>query len=95
MDPEERRMRLPVRTTAAAKKVWSSGGKDSRAMPTKIRPLTSDDEKNLVSQLITELRVKLALDLDPTPTYERGVGLQSRAKVRVDYLIIGTAMPVG
>jgi hypothetical protein len=91
LEPEERRIRLPVKTPTAAKKIWSSGGKDSRAMPSKIRPLTSEDEKNLISQLITELRVKLALDLDPNPTYERGLGLQSRARVRVDYLIIGSS----
>jgi hypothetical protein len=75
LEPEERRFRLPAWTAAATKKVWSSGGKDSRAMPAKIRALSSEDEKNLISQLITELRVKLALDLDPNPTYERGLGL--------------------
>jgi hypothetical protein len=45
----------------------------------------------LIQQLISELRVKLALDLDPNPTFERGLGLQSRAKVRVNYLIIGSS----
>jgi hypothetical protein len=60
-------------------------------MPGKIRPLTIEDEKSLILQLISELRIKLALDLDPNPTFERGLGLQSRAKVRVNYLLIGSS----
>jgi hypothetical protein len=91
LEPEAVRIRLPSKLQPTKKKVWSSGGKDCWAMPAKIRPLTTDDEKGLILQLISELRVKLALDLDPNPTFERGLGLQSRAKVRVNYLIIGSS----
>jgi hypothetical protein len=45
----------------------------------------------LIVQMISELRVKLALDLDPSPTFDRGLGFQSRAKVRVNYLVIGSS----
>jgi hypothetical protein len=91
LDPEVYRLRLPSKTAPSKKKIWSSGGKDCQAMPSKIRPLTIEDEKSLILQLISKLRIKLALDLDPNPTFERGLGLQSRAKVRVNNLLIGSS----
>jgi hypothetical protein len=84
--PEELRFRLPCHETPTLKKIWSNVGKDNRVMPCKIKPLTSEDEKSLVIMMIAELHVKLALD--PTPTFERGLGLKSRAKVRVDNLVV-------
>jgi hypothetical protein len=89
--PEEFRIRLPSLEGPDKKKIWSTGGKDSRAMPCKIKPLKMEDEKSLITTMITELRVKLALDFDPNPTFKRGLGLLSKAKVRVNYLVIGSS----
>jgi hypothetical protein len=71
--PEECIFRLP-NGEGVKKKVWSSGGKDGRAMPCRIKPLAVQDEKKLVITIIEELRNLLALDLDPSPTLERGAG---------------------
>jgi hypothetical protein len=56
------------------KRVWTSGGEDSRAMPNKIRPLTHNMEMKVVISLIEELRSKLALDLDTAPSFDRSLG---------------------
>jgi hypothetical protein len=88
--PEECRFRLP-NGEGVKKKVWSSGGKDGRAMPCRIKPLAVQDEKKLVNTIIEELRNLLALDLDPSPTLEMRLGIQSKTKVRVDYLFIGSS----
>jgi hypothetical protein len=82
------RIRLPGKD---GKKVYSSGGEDSRAVPCNIKPLTHLNEKELITGMIRELRSKLALDLDPNPSFERGLGIQSRAKVRCNYLIVGSS----
>jgi hypothetical protein len=61
------RFRLPA-GDGTKKKIWSSGGKDGRAMPCRIKSLAITVEKKLVKAIIKELRVLLALDLDPSPS---------------------------
>jgi hypothetical protein len=46
-------------------------------------------ERKWTTALVDDARLKLALDLDPMPTLERGMGLQSRAKRKVDFMVIG------
>jgi hypothetical protein len=41
--------------------------------------------------MIGELREKQALDMDPSPSFERGLVLQVRAKTTADYLVIGSS----
>jgi hypothetical protein len=60
-----------------------------RNLPEKIRRADCTTEKNIVLSIIAELRVKMALDLDSNPAFERGLVLQVRAKMRMDYLIVG------
>jgi hypothetical protein len=56
-----------------------------------IKPASQATKIKIVTGLIQELRTRLALDLDPSPTYERGLGLQSKIKQSVDYLIVGSS----
>jgi hypothetical protein len=89
---EMKRCRLPGRDGTS--NIWYSGGVwkgTGDAIPEKIRPATQLQEEKIVRLLIEEIRSKLALDLDPSPSFERGLGLQTRTKQAVDFLII--AMP--
>jgi hypothetical protein len=82
------RIRLPGKE---GKKIYSSGGEECRAMPCSIKPPTLLNEIELITSMIKELRSKLALDLDPNPSFERGLGIQSRVKVRCNYLIVDSS----
>jgi hypothetical protein len=70
-------------------KLWHSGGKlkddttSGGGLPQRIKPASLANEKLLVSSIIRELRDKLALD--PSPAFERGVGLQTSTKKSVDF----------
>jgi hypothetical protein len=61
----------------------------ARSLPERIRRADCNTEKNIVLSIIAELRVKMALDLDSNPAFERGLVLQVRARMTVDYLIVG------
>jgi hypothetical protein len=41
--------------------------------------------------MITELRDKLTVDLDPNPSFERGLGGQSRSKQARDFMVVGSS----
>jgi hypothetical protein len=89
---EMKRCRLPGRD--GTHNIWYSGGVwkgTGDAIPEKIKPATQLQEEKIVRLLIDEIRSKLALDLDPSPTFERGLGLQARTKQAVDFLIIGSS----
>jgi hypothetical protein len=86
---EFRRVLLPDKGTTNGKKAWNSGGYFSPELPTIIRAMTTSMEKKWMTSLVDEIRTKLALDLDPNPTLERGMGLQSRANRKVDFLVVG------
>jgi hypothetical protein len=76
---EPRRYRLPSKDNED--KLWHSGGKwqgpvdRNTAIPERINPSGQHAEVKVVSTLLKELRSKLALDMDPSPTFERGLGL--------------------
>jgi hypothetical protein len=86
---EERRVRLP-NSTGKKQEFWNSGGPDVK-IPTKVRPTSTFKEKELVAAIISEIRSKLAINLDPSPTFERGLGLQVRSMVSVDYMLVGSS----
>jgi hypothetical protein len=88
---ERRRYRLPGRDGS---NIWYSGGVwngTGDAIPEKIKPATQLQEEKIVRMLIDKIRSKLALDLDPSPTFERGLGLQTRTKQAVDFMIVGSS----
>jgi hypothetical protein len=60
-------------------------------LPAKIRLATNQQEKEVIQATIQELREKHALDLDSTPSFERGVVLQAKAKKTIDYLVVGSS----
>jgi hypothetical protein len=52
-------------------RTWASSGLDG--LPKATRPIGEKEEKDCICLLISELRSGLAIDLDPTPSFERGV----------------------
>jgi hypothetical protein len=86
--PEARRYVLPAKTQSG-KRVWNSGGVESRAWPCKIRPLTHNMEMKVIIALIEELRGKMVLDLDPAPSFDRTLGPQRKAKKKCELMIVG------
>jgi hypothetical protein len=85
---EDRRYRLPSRGGEGSS-VWHSGKMTN--LPVTINPATTVMEKELVEKIIQELRGKLALALDPSPAFERGLGLQASSRRKVNYLIVGSS----
>jgi hypothetical protein len=90
-EKEFRRVMLPDKTSPTGSKAWNSGGPGGQKVPTELRALTTSLEKRWITTLIEDLRVKLALDLEPIPSLERGMGLQSRPRRKVDFLVIGSS----
>jgi hypothetical protein len=92
---EPRRYRLPAKPGSNPEtQVWASGGTwhgAEKAFPCYVPPLSQRNEETLIKTLATELRVKLALDVDPSPSFERGLGLQSSAKKSLDFMIVGSS----
>jgi hypothetical protein len=80
------RYRLPNKSGSA---LYCSG--TDVYLPAKIKPATTANESELITCLIGELRSKLALDLDASPSFERGLALQSKTKKSVDFLLIGSS----
>jgi hypothetical protein len=70
-------------------KTWASGGEGAEKMPATIRPMTANTEKLFIETMITEIRDKLALDLEPHPCLEKTMGSQSRPKRKVTFLVVG------
>jgi hypothetical protein len=82
------RYRLPSRSSSGIK-LWVSSRQ--QPSPAKVKVAGHSIEKIIISCMIGELRDKQALDLDPSPSFERGLVLQARAKTTVDYLVIGSS----
>jgi hypothetical protein len=83
------RLRLPAR--GGGWKVWESKPGAEEELAAEIRPTTPANEKLFFTTLIAELRSKFALDLDPSPSFERGLGAQTISRRRVDYLCVGSS----
>jgi hypothetical protein len=94
-DLEPRQLRLPA--AGGGEKLWFSGGQyrgsttATAVVPDTIKPASQTVEIEVVKTMIAELRTKLALDLDPSPAYERGLGLQTSTKKAVDFLVVGSS----
>jgi hypothetical protein len=83
------RYALPANDAAKGKRVWASGGQDSRALPCIVKPLPIFMEKKYAAGIAGELREKLGLDLDKEPLVDRSMGPQCRPKRKVDILLVG------
>jgi hypothetical protein len=88
---EMRRLMLPCNVITGGKRAWSSGGKDSRAMPCLVKPMTVSMEKEMFAKIIGELIEKQGLDLDPNANFDRGLGTQSNLKRKTDFLVVGSS----
>jgi hypothetical protein len=91
--PTIQRYALPEKNVSDGKewkRVWASGGKDCRALPCTVKPLTASMERKFATCLIDELRGKFALDLDRNPSLDKTLGQQVRPKRKVDVLIVGS-----
>jgi hypothetical protein len=87
---ETRRFTLPA-NNPSGKRVWVSGGNESKAMPCILKPATAHLETRLVKCLIGELRTKFGLDLEPNPRSDRAIGPQEKAKRKGDLLLVGSS----
>jgi hypothetical protein len=88
---EPRRMRLPAREEGKFK-LWHSGGSTPEyPLPISITAMEQPEEVLLVASMLEELRSKLAVNLDPSPSFERGLGGQVRPKQARDFLVIGSS----
>jgi hypothetical protein len=65
-----RRLRLPSSPGCVSMTTYEVGGA-SEAISAAIRPPTRHEEAAIISSIITEAREKLAVDLDPAPSFDR------------------------
>jgi hypothetical protein len=87
---ETRRVTLPA-NNPNGKRVWVSGGIESKAMPYVLKPATTVLESRFIKCLTGELRTKFGLDLEPNPRSDRTVGPQEKAKCKGDLLLVGSS----
>jgi hypothetical protein len=85
---EPKRVRLPAHTPSGAT-TWHSGGStvvntNTGPLPYGATALQQPEERETVTTMIHEIREKLAVDLDPSPAFERGRGGGARQAEAVD-----------
>jgi hypothetical protein len=81
------RMRLPC--TGGGSATWTSTGLP--ALPASVRSPRELEEKGLVEVIINDIRGHMAIDLDPVPTFQRGVGSIQVKTEGSRYLVIGSS----
>jgi hypothetical protein len=69
---EERRIRLPGRD-GMERQIWRSGGTDLK-IHAKVRPISLNKEKELITSIIAEIRDKQAINMDPARPLRGGWG---------------------
>jgi hypothetical protein len=79
------RHRLP--TLDMHYRTWSSSG--MICLPKACRPAGEAEEKELITTIIGEIRRGLAIDLDLTPTFERGVPVSVGGGSQGSVLVVG------
>jgi uncharacterized membrane protein YgcG len=79
------RYRLP--TVDLRYKTWASSG--LVGLPRATRPVGEKEEKDFVYSLISEVRAGMAIDLDPTPSFERGVAARVGGENGKVMLVVG------
>jgi hypothetical protein len=67
---------------------WYSSGLDS--LPTAVRPANKQREERMLTAIIQEIRKGLAIDLEPTPSFERGVGPAMAVQCSSKILVMGS-----
>jgi hypothetical protein len=91
---EVKRLRLPASHKNGGYQIWHSGGTDeevNQKLPVSIPPLLQPKEEKLITTMLEELRSNLALDVDTSPSFDRGLGPQAKVKQAVDFLIVGSS----
>jgi hypothetical protein len=81
------RYRLP--TADRRYTTWVSGGMTE--LPMKVHPLSASNEAILFTSIIGEIRSGLAINLETTPSYERGVVHCSAAATAGGTLVVGSS----
>jgi hypothetical protein len=70
-------------------RTWISGGMD--ALPSKLGPVSAANEKLMITTMIQEIRTGMAIDLEPTPSFERGVDWCLAQSTTGGFLIVGSS----
>jgi hypothetical protein len=81
------RYRLPAAN--GKYRTWISGGMDR--LPSKLGPISAANEKLMISTMIQEIRTGMAIDLEPTPSFERGVDWCMAQAATGGVLIVGSS----
>jgi hypothetical protein len=81
------RYRLP--TADRRYTTWVSGGMTE--LPLNVHPASQANEERHFASVITEIRAGLAIDLEPTPSFERGVGPCMAASAVGGTLVVGSS----
>jgi uncharacterized membrane protein YgcG len=79
------RYRLP--TMELRHRTWASSG--LACLPRACRPAGEAEEKHLITTIIEETRRGLAIDLDPAPSFERGVPAAGGGENKMHVLLVG------
>jgi hypothetical protein len=79
------RHRLP--TLELRYRMWASSG--LVGLPRATRPIGEKEERDFVFSLISEVRGGMAIDLDPTPSFERGVAAKIGGEDGEVMLVVG------
>jgi hypothetical protein len=91
---EPKRMRLPARNKSGTS-TWHSGGSwvnnNSGPLLYGATALQQPEEKRLITDMINKIRDKLAIALDPSPAFERGLGGQEKPKQSIDFVVAGSS----
>jgi hypothetical protein len=91
---EQKRIRLPTSDDRGAM-IWHSGGSwvgsHMGPVPYATTALQQPEEITIITSMIKEIRDKQAIDLDPSPAYERGLGGQDRPRQSIDFVIVGSS----
>jgi hypothetical protein len=80
------RLRLPA--PGRTYTTWYTSGLDS--LPKSLRPANKHREEKMMTTIIQEIRKGLAIDLEPTPSFERGVGQAMAAQSSGKILVLGS-----
>jgi hypothetical protein len=70
-------------------RTWISGGMD--ALSSKLGPISAANEKLLLTTMIQKISTGMAIDLESTPSFERGVEWCLGQSTTGGYLIIGSS----
>ena len=85
------RARLPARADShEPTKVWCIGSASNSKLPCKVKPATTSQEERVITGLVSELQLNLALDLDSNPVFDRNPTPKENSSSST-FLVVGSS----